>query len=228
MLQRSSTVISLIAAVCLVAVAMLYVAYGHISAAPGKDSTTFLFWMELVKPLSQMLYLTLGGGIVAGLLKILFDSVQARRQIDAAKDQFRKQLIEGFVDARYGATGKRDKFLSAPSARLDGLYRSMMEDEFIGIKEKLSRIWHDVETGKQSLTHGEAIEGKVIAMKEFFDHMLAEYRSIKDSRLPDTMKGFEELRYFGDFLTEGDDFNSFITSYRDALRLLRLDMLGEC
>jgi ABC-type multidrug transport system fused ATPase/permease subunit len=226
MFKRSSTVIMFILVVVVIAVAMLYVAYGFVSTAPNKDSPTFLFWLEVAKPIIQLLYITLGGGIVAGLLKVLFDSVQARRQVEAAKDQFRKDLINGFVNARYEATGKRDKFLNAPSPKLEGLYRSMMEDEFIVVKERLSRVWHDVETGKQSLTYSEEIKGGVIAMKEFFDQMLVEYRSVKDSHVPDAMEFFENLPSFGDFLKEGDHFESFLSSYRTTLSLVRLDLLG--
>ena len=189
-----------IALVIMLAVATLYVAYGYISSAQNKDVPCFLFWMEVSKPIMQMLYITLGGGIIAGFLKILFDSVQSRRQTEEAKNQFRKDIIADFIDARYEATGKRDKFLNARSDKLESLYRSMMEDEFISIKEKMSKVWHDVETGKQSLTYHEEVKSNVIAMKRFFDNMLEEYRTVKDLDIPDTMEFFLKIEIFRRFL----------------------------
>ncbi|UVC19306.1 hypothetical protein [Mesorhizobium onobrychidis] len=227
MFKRSSTAIILaIMFILVVALAVICVAYGFVRTAPDKDTPTFLFWLEVAKTSIQLIYIGIGGAIVTSLLKVLSDSVQARRQVEAAKDQFRKDLINGFVNARYEATGKRDTFLNAPSPKLAGLYRSMVEDEFIVVKEKLSRVWHDVETGKQSLTYSEEIKEGVIAMKEFFDQMLVEYRSVKDSHVPDAMDFFENLPFFGDFLKEGEHFKSFINSYRTTLSLVRLDLLG--
>jgi len=227
MLRRSPIVVLLIVLIALLSVAVLYVAYTYVASAESKDAPGFIFWMEVSKPIIYVLLVILVGGIIAGFLKILFDGVQARRQIEAAKDQFRKDIISGFINARYEATGKRDKFLSAPSDQLASQYRSMMEDEFIDIKEKLSRVWHDVETGKQSLTHSKKIQDNVITMKDFFDRMLIEYRKIKDENIPDSMDYFTKLQFFGDFLNEGVHFRAFLDSYRNTLGLVRLDLFGN-
>jgi hypothetical protein len=216
-----------IALIALLAIVLLYVAYGYVAAAPNKDDPTFLFWMEVTKPISQLLYVAIAGGIIAGFIKILTDSVQSRRQIEETKNQFRKDVISGFISARYEATERREKFLNARSDKLEGLYRSMMEDDFIVIKEKLSRAWHDVETGKQSLTKSKAIEDNVIAMKGFFQNMIDEYRSVKDTHIPDTMEFYMKLPFFGDLLQEGSGFNSFVKNYRDTLQLIRRDLFGK-
>ena len=119
MLKRPVTVITLILLVVLAFLAVLYIAHGRIASASSKDLPEALFWMEVTKPVLQMLYVALGGGIIAGFLRILFDSVQTRRQVDAAKDQFRREVITGFIDARYEATAWREKFLNAPAAKLE-------------------------------------------------------------------------------------------------------------
>lgn len=226
MLKRPAIVIALILFILLMALTTLYIAHSRIATFPNKDAPEVLFWMEVSKQVLQMASVGLGGGIIAGFLKILFDSVQAQRQMETARDQFRKEIIAGFINARYEATAWREKFLNAPSGQREKLYRGMMED-FVVIKEKLSRVWHDVETGKQSLTYAGDIQENVINMKDFFDNMLKEYRSLKDERLADSLDFFLERQAFGDFLSEGTNFKNFLDRYRKTIRLIRLDLLGK-
>ena len=78
MLRRPAIVIALIAFIVGALAVLLYIAHDRIVSAPSKDAPGALFWMEVSKPILQTL---LGGGIIVGLLKLLFDSVQSRRQL---------------------------------------------------------------------------------------------------------------------------------------------------
>ncbi|MBY5407436.1 hypothetical protein HFO98_02935 [Rhizobium leguminosarum] len=180
MLKQPAIVIGLIT---LTALTVLYIAHGYVASESSKDAPNVLFWMEVSKQVLQMLSVALVGSIIAGFLKLLFDGIQTRRQIEAARDQFRKDIIAGFIDARYEATARREQFLNTRSGKLGELYPRVMED-FVVIKEKLSRVWHDVETGKQSLSYAADVQDNVVKMKDFFEDMLKEYRSIKDETLP--------------------------------------------
>ncbi|WP_144083771.1 hypothetical protein [Rhizobium leguminosarum] len=226
MLKQPAIVIGLIILITISALIVLCIAHGNIASESNKEAPKVLFWMEVSKQVLQMLSVALVGSIIAGFLKLLFDGIQTRRQVEAARDQFRKDVIAGFIDARYEATARREQFLNSPSGKLGVLYPKVMED-FVVIKEKLSRVWHDVETGKQSLSYAAGVQDNVVEMKKFFEDMLKEYRSIKDQPLPNSLDYFLKLRTFGDFLSEGDRFTSFIERYRRTLGLIRLDLLGN-
>jgi len=100
----------------------------------------------------------------------------------------------------------------------------MMKEDFISIKEKISRTGYAIETRRNLFNNHRELIDNINVMKSFLDNVISEYRLIKDNDIVNNIDYFLDLEFFGDFLRKGDRYTALLNSYITVLSSIRNDI----